>query len=362
MTTMPNPITPWDPSPRSGVQATVSATTPSPGLRSRFFGRNGAYTNPTASIMGRRPISVGFALVQVDPAPIPRAMLTNSAALRLQRRGELLDKRINVHVRPNGLPPQPPVIYELEGTVPVTAELEGSSPETFVSELEGSTPETTFKASEGRVYASSAVRTVTVTQPKSKHAKKFSLNAFRPDRTKYAVECSNAAGEVAAMEEEEAEKQVFVDQLNYCRKTEGQPFLIYDTELSAHAQHHADNYDTAHPLAFVHPDTLAQAVPSLPQRPETVVTIFSPLTPDLLAVRVTSERGLGAMACAERWYSGKLKHHHIPVTNLERHAMDCSCRLRIVYETVFSAHYGRIGVGKGVEGAGRGVWVVELSG
>ena len=288
-------------------------------------------------------------------------MLTSSAALRLQRRGELLDKRINVHVRPNGLPPQPPVIHELEGTTPVIHELEGSGPEHILPELEGSTPETTFQATEARVYPSSAVKTVTVPKPKKGHGKKFSLNAFRPDKTKYAVECSSAAAEVAAMEKEAAGKQAFVDQLNYCRRTEGQPFLIYDAELSAHAQHHADNCDAANPLAFIHPSTPLQTLPT-PQRPDTVVTITSPLNPQLPAARVTSERGLGAMACAERWYSGKLKYHHIPVTNLERHAEDCPCKLRIVYETVFSAHYSRIGVGKGVEGAGRGIWVVELAG
>lgn len=277
-----------------------------------------------------------------------------STALRLSKKAELLDRRLNVHMRPTSIAhPGDLMIAELEGTTPVIAELEGSRP--VLPELEGDTPETPVNAVQARVFPASAVKTVNV---KAKRISKRFFS-FRPDKTQYDVQCSNAAADLAKAEREKKDKLFLADKFNACRRSQGLAPLQVNDELSAHAQQHADNLPA--PYTDFLPSPTGPVVPRSPlgPRPDTVTTVPSPLERRQSVARLVSDRGLGAMACVERWYGGKYRRHVLHVGGREAHTEDCPCRLAIVYDTMMSPSFTKMGVGRATEGAG--VWVVELA-
>ena len=354
-TTVADTAKPRESNPRASVQLPASPPAFLSAQHTRMFGRNGTYT-------AQRRASIAHKPTVIERAQVSQSFMNPSAALRLSKRAELLDKSLNVHMRSAAdRHPEDSMLPELEGNTPIIAELEGSAP--VLPELEGSMPTTGYSAVEARRVPASAIKKV---ETKAKRASLRFLSTFRPDKSNYQVACTNAAAEIAQADREAADKRFFVDRLNTCRKVEGFAPLTMDDELSTHAQQHADNLPPHTPVASngVVPTPAnwrySQSV-ILPAgaRPDTVTTIKSPHDPRQFAARVISERGLGAMACVERWYSGKHRKHQFKEINRERHQADCPCRLHIVFETVMSAAFTKVGVGRATEGAG--VWVVELA-
>lgn len=240
--------------------------------------------------------------------------------------------------------------------MPVIAELEGSGP--TIPELEGSTPNA-FNAVKARVFPASAVKEV---QVKAKRVSRRLFN-LRPEKTHYDVACTNAAAEIAQAELDMKERRGFADKLNACRKAQHLPLLEWNDDLASHAQHHADNLPTPLDARIPSPTGPFSATDApIPFQPDTVSTARSPFDLRRTVARITSDRGLGAMACVERWYGGKHRRHAVAFVDRERHREDsCPCRLAVVFDTVMSPGLGRIGVGRATERDASGVWVVELA-
>lgn len=354
-----SPANPWNGSAR--VSDPPRAGEPSPqvprtsSISRRLFGRDSVHSsNVTAPSTPPTP---------VEQLPIRPPFISNSVALRLSKRAAILDKRLNVHVRNSSQPltahdARMPPLPELEGTAPALRELEGDRP--MPAELEGSTPMGTLTAVPARVIPAGAVKRVKV---KAKRASSRHFPGFRPETTQYSVECSNAADDVARAEREAKDKRFFIEQINACRRVQGVRPLVVDDELSTHAQHYADNMPSHEDSIITPPGSPGlYFLPTSPiaPRPDTVTSVASPLDRRSTCARIISDGGLGAMACVERWYSGKHRRHPHGIVSPERHQEDCPRRLEIVYDTIMDAHFSKIGVGRATE-VGSGEWVVELA-
>lgn len=271
---------------------------------------------------------------------------------------QALDQRAHQMRKPQAPAQSSHPIHELEGAIPTISELPGSGPETFTAELEGSTPATPFRAVQAQFIPAGTAKIVDI--PKNKRNSGLSFR-MRPDKTNYQVSCTSAAEDVKKAKEHMDERLFLIARLNAGRKTEGVAPFIIDDELMAHAQQHADNDATAADAALQLRYNEPNPKPDKALLPDTVIIIPSPCDTRFDAARVVSRRGLGAFACAERWYNGKFRGHVFQgAKNMESHRDDiCDCRLVPVSATLMAGEYVKIGVGKAFE---TGIWVAEIAG
>ncbi len=163
----------------------------------------------------------------------------------------------------------------------------------------------------------------------------------------YSVECYATHAETAtqrkAAQLTEKEKLVLFNSINSSRRAEGRSALRLKPSLSKYAQDHAD--------ILYQEDRIPNNEPT---STNSVIVVMAPS--GARVARLTSPPRIGALACGEMWYGGKYRRHLYSMDGAGEHPDDCTCHLRIVFETMVDDGWKAIGIGRGEDGR----WVVEL--